>query len=164
MTKASEHARLLTSGYIFCLPKVQIRFFYLIFSGMCCLKMAALGKDGFINLFLAKPLLSSLMDTQKPRYKPILLQCVVFFPHCIFSLYATNTWLSLPLGHFYPACVPFGCYSVLSASQKINGDGADACTYSVRSCALFPGFVFYISFNYCKYCKYLLINSIKVTF
>lgn len=85
MTKASEHARLLTSGYIFYLPKVQIRFFYLIFSGMCCLKMAALGKDGFINLFLAKPLLSSLMDTQKPRYKPILLQCVVFFL-IVFSL------------------------------------------------------------------------------
>lgn len=86
MTKASEHARLLTSGYIFCLPKVQIRFFYLIFSGMCCLKMAALGKDGFINLFLAKPLSSSLMDTQEPRYNLNLLQCVVFFFLMVFSL------------------------------------------------------------------------------
>lgn len=80
-------------------PKVQIRFFYLIFSGICCLQMAALGKDGFMNLFLAKPLSSSLMDTHTLRYKLILLQCVVLcmlliddspppqgaFPPCLLS-------------------------------------------------------------------------------
>lgn len=130
LTKASEHARLLTSGYLFCLPKVQIRFFYLIFSGMCCLKMAALGKDGFINLFLAKPLSSSLMDTRAPlKTDPTSVCCVFFlmvFSLCMLLIHESPS----PWAFFYPACLPFGCYSVLSAGQKLNRDGADACTQS----------------------------------
>lgn len=43
------------------------------------MQMAALGKDGFMNLVLAKPLSSSLMDAHKLHYKLILLQCVVLF-------------------------------------------------------------------------------------
>lgn len=129
----------MTSENIFCLSEVQILFFYLIFSGMCCLKMAALGKDGFTNLLLAKPLSPFLRGhTHAPlQTDPVSVCCVFFF--MIFSVCMTLIPDFPPLWGFSNllAICHFVFFCTVCCSEAKQG-WSHACTYSAMSCALFP--------------------------